>query len=80
MHHESQFSASIPERRINEMWRSRHRYWRKHHGLAGAGSPPLRPASSTPSGRARADVQRNGHTSGRMWLHARDAVRVTGPG
>ncbi len=26
VHHESQFSADIPERRINEMWRSRHRY------------------------------------------------------
>ena len=36
VHHESQFSAEIPERRINEMWRSRHRYWRKHHRRAGA--------------------------------------------
>src|SRR5205807_4735148 len=36
VHHESQFSAAIPERRINEMWRSRHRYWHKHHGRAGA--------------------------------------------
>jgi len=25
VHHESQFSAGIPDRRINEMWRSRHR-------------------------------------------------------
>jgi N-acetylglucosaminyl-diphospho-decaprenol L-rhamnosyltransferase len=30
-HHVSQFSAGIPERRIAEEWRSRHRYWRKHH-------------------------------------------------
>ena len=29
VHHESQFSAGIPERRINEMWRGRHRYWRQ---------------------------------------------------
>jgi len=36
VHHESQFSADIPERRINEMWRSRHRYWRKHHQRTGA--------------------------------------------
>ena len=36
VHHESQFSADIPERRINEMWRSRHRYWQKHHSGAGA--------------------------------------------
>ncbi len=36
VHHESQFSAGIPERRINEMWRSRHRYWRKHHSGPGA--------------------------------------------
>jgi GT2 family glycosyltransferase len=30
-HHVSQFSADVPERRINEEWRSRARYWRKHH-------------------------------------------------
>src|SRR5581483_8940209 len=36
VHHESQFSAGIPDRRINEMWRGRHRYWRKHHSAAGA--------------------------------------------
>ena len=36
VHHESQFSAGIPERRINEMWRGRHRYWQKHHSAVGA--------------------------------------------
>jgi N-acetylglucosaminyl-diphospho-decaprenol L-rhamnosyltransferase len=35
-HHVSQFSAKIPERRINEHWRSRRRYWAKHHSSAGA--------------------------------------------
>jgi GT2 family glycosyltransferase len=35
-HHVSQFSAGIPERRIAEEWRSRRRYWRKHHTRAGA--------------------------------------------
>ena len=82
VHHESQFSADIPERRINEMWRSRHRYWRKHHSAAGARiaslatgaqyavralvSPLAKPAD--PGLRAR------------MRLHAHDAWRVTGPG
>jgi hypothetical protein len=36
VHLESQFSASIPERRIVEHWRSRRRYWRKHHSELGA--------------------------------------------
>src|SRR5207253_4557684 len=41
IHHESQFSAGIPERRINEMWRGRHRYWQKHHSALGAGLAAL---------------------------------------
>src|SRR5262249_55654830 len=45
VHHESQFSAEIPERRINEMWRSRHRYWHKHHGAAGARAAALAPGA-----------------------------------
>ena len=36
VHLESQFSASIPERRIVEHWRSRRRYWRKHHSRPAA--------------------------------------------
>ncbi len=35
-HHVSQFSADVPERRIVEHWRSRHRYWEKHHSPLGA--------------------------------------------
>ena len=35
-HHVSQFSANVPERRIVEHWRIRHRYWAKHHSRAGA--------------------------------------------
>jgi hypothetical protein len=35
-HHVSQFSANVPERRIVEHWRSRHRYWAKHHSPLGA--------------------------------------------
>ncbi|MGZ4333815.1 MAG: glycosyltransferase family 2 protein, partial [Gaiellaceae bacterium] len=36
VHHQPWSSGGIPERRINEMWRGRHRYWRKHHSPAGA--------------------------------------------
>ena len=35
-HHVSQFSANVPERRIVEHWRSRRRYWEKHHSAIGA--------------------------------------------
>lgn len=35
-HHVSQFSANVPERRIVEHWRSRRRYWAKHHSPLGA--------------------------------------------
>ena len=78
VHHESQFSAEIPERRINEMWRSRHRYWRKHHGAVGA-----RVAALATGGQyaLRAAVAPLAHRSSRrMLLHARDSWRVTGPG
>jgi GT2 family glycosyltransferase len=75
VHHESQFSADIPERRINEMWRSRHRYWRKHHSGFGARVAALATGAQyavrallSPSLRAR------------MSLHARDSWRVRGPG
>jgi GT2 family glycosyltransferase len=81
VHHESQFSAGIPARRINEMWRSRHRYWRKHHSPAGAraaalatgGQYALRAAAGTILGRDEA-------FRARMHLHARDSSRVDGPG
>jgi GT2 family glycosyltransferase len=78
VHHESQFSAEIPERRINEMWRSRHRYWRKHHGVVGA-----RIAALATGGQyaLRAAVAPLAHRSSRrMLLHARDSWRVSGPG
>ena len=81
VHHESQFSAGIPERRINEMWRSRHRYWRKHHSPAGAriaavstGAQYAARAALSPLARADRSV------TSRMLLHARDAWRVRGPG
>jgi N-acetylglucosaminyl-diphospho-decaprenol L-rhamnosyltransferase len=78
VHHESQFSAGIPERRINEMWRGRHRYWRKHHSPAGAWTAALcTGAQYAVRGLLRAHDR---DFSARMRLHARDAVRVRGPG
>ncbi len=77
-HHESQFSAGIPERRINEMWRGRHRYWSKHHSAAGA----LTAAVCTGTQYALRGLvrARDPDFSARMRLHARDAIRVRGPG
>ena len=81
VHHESQFSSGIPERRINEMWRSRHRYWRKHHSRMGArvaalatGSQYAARALLSPAARRDPGIE------ARMRLHARDAWRVEGPG
>ena len=77
VHHESQFSAEIPERRINEMWRSRHRYWRKHHSPAAARLAAL--ATGTQYA-ARALLGRDAAFRARMRLHARDSLHVDGPG
>jgi hypothetical protein len=77
VHHESQFSAAIPERRVNEMWRSRHRYWRKHHSGPGA---RVAAAATGVQYAARAALSRDAGFRARMRLHARDAWRVTGPG
>jgi GT2 family glycosyltransferase len=81
VHHESQFSAKIPERRINEVWRSRHRYWSKHHSATGArvaavataGQYAARAAAAVLLRRDRSFVQR-------MLLHVRNVRRVAGPG
>ena len=78
VHHESQFSAEIPERRINEMWRSRHRYWRKHHSGAGARVAALATGGQYAVRAAVAPLARR--SPRRMLLHARDSWRVTGPG
>ena len=78
VHHESQFSAGIPERRINEMWRSRHRYWRKHHGSVGARVAALATGGQYAVRAAVAPL--SGRSSRRMLLHARDSLGVTGPG
>jgi N-acetylglucosaminyl-diphospho-decaprenol L-rhamnosyltransferase len=81
VHHESQFSADIPERRINEMWRSRHRYWQKHHTGAGARVAALATGAQYAVRAILSPVARRDPGAGaRMRLHARDAWRVTGPG
>jgi N-acetylglucosaminyl-diphospho-decaprenol L-rhamnosyltransferase len=81
VHHESQFSADIPERRINEMWRSRHRYWRKHHTGAGARVAALTTGAQYAVRAALSPVTRRDPGLGaRMRLHAHDSWRVTGPG
>jgi GT2 family glycosyltransferase len=81
VHHESQFSAAVPERRINEMWRSRHRYWRKHHSRAGARIAALATGAQYAARGALTPVARSDPGLGaRMRLHARDAWAVKGPG
>ena len=81
VHHESQFSAEIPERRINELWRSRHRYWRKHHSALGARVAALSTGLQYALRAGLAPVARRDPAfAGRMRLHVRDAWRVTGPG
>ncbi len=81
VHHESQFSADIPERRINEMWRSRHRYWRKHHSAPGARIAAIATGVQYAVRAGLSPVARRDPGLGRrMRLHVRDAWRVTGPG
>jgi N-acetylglucosaminyl-diphospho-decaprenol L-rhamnosyltransferase len=81
VHHESQFSADIPARRINEMWRSRHRYWRKHHTGPGARIAALSTGAQYAVRAGLAPLaHRDRATASRMLLHARDAWRVSGPG
>jgi N-acetylglucosaminyl-diphospho-decaprenol L-rhamnosyltransferase len=82
VHHESRFSFDIPERRINEMWRSRHRYWRKHHSAAGARFAALATGAQYAVRAGLAPLARGNDPAlgPRMRLHARDSVRVDGPG
>jgi N-acetylglucosaminyl-diphospho-decaprenol L-rhamnosyltransferase len=81
VHHESQFSTGIPERRINEQWRSRHRYWRKHHSATGARAAALATGAQYALRSALAPFAGdNRGLSARMRLHARDSWRVDGPG
>ncbi len=80
VHHESQFSAEIPERRINEQWRSRHRYWQKHHSPAGARIAALATGGQYALRAAVAPLAGKRAIGPRLRLHARDSLRVDGPG
>ncbi len=35
VHHQGRSTAAVPERRVNEQWRGRERYWLKHHSPLG---------------------------------------------
>ena len=41
LHHDSHLRADVPKERINEEWRSRHRYWRKYHSPLGVRAAAL---------------------------------------
>ncbi len=91
-HHVSQFSTDVPERRINEEWRSRARYWRKHHSpLAARGTALLTGLQYAaravvgevllhlPEGRRPVEI--DPAAPARFRLHARNAwAGVRGPG
>jgi GT2 family glycosyltransferase len=80
VHYESQFSADIPERRVNELWRGRHRYWRKHHSRAGARIAALATGAQYLGAAAAGTISRDGAYRAGMRLHARNAWGVSGPG
>jgi GT2 family glycosyltransferase len=80
VHYESQFSADIPERRVNELWRGRHRYWRKHHSRVGARIAALATGAQYLGAAAAGTISRDGAYRAGMRLHARNAWRVSGPG
>jgi hypothetical protein len=63
------------------MWRSRHRYWRKHHSAAGARIAAIATGVQYAARAALSPfARRDPGLATRMRLHARDAWRVTGPG
>jgi N-acetylglucosaminyl-diphospho-decaprenol L-rhamnosyltransferase len=80
VHHESQFSVDIPERRINEMWRGRRRYWQKHHSPAGVRIAALATGAQYLGAAAVGVIRRDGTHRASMRLHARNACRGGGPG
>jgi N-acetylglucosaminyl-diphospho-decaprenol L-rhamnosyltransferase len=91
VHHVGHTTRRVPERRINEMWRSRHRYWRKHHSAPAARAAALltgwqygvRAAVAAgllrlPEGRRPLPVRSTDPAE--FALNLRDAWRVRGPG
>lgn len=80
IHHESPSNTGMPERRINEMWRSAHRYWRKHHSPAGARAAALCLGAQSGVRAALMRARGDREAARRLLLHARNTWRVTGPG
>jgi len=80
VHHESQFSVDMPERQINEMWRGRRHYWRKHHSAAGARIAALATGGQYLGAAAAGVIGRDRAYRASMRLHARNAWRADGPG
>jgi GT2 family glycosyltransferase len=82
VHHVGASTAGVPERRINETWRSRHRYWHKHHSRAGARIAALATGAQYAARAVLAPLVRRDDPDlrPRMRLHARDSLRVDGPG
>jgi N-acetylglucosaminyl-diphospho-decaprenol L-rhamnosyltransferase len=91
VHHVGHTTVRVPERRINEMWRSRHRYWSLHHSPLGARAAGLltgwqyaaRAALAAlllrlPESRRPVDVRPTDPAEYR--LNARNALGVRGPG
>lgn len=78
VHHQPWSASGVPERRIHEMWRGRHRYWRKHHSAAGARTAAL--LTGAQYGLRGLLRPRDRDFAARMRLHARDSIRVGGPG
>ena len=92
VHHVSQFSANVPERRIVEHWRSRRKHWEKHHSRTGARAAALLTGfqyavrSAIVSGlmrlpEARRPARANATLGATLKLNARNAwFGETGPG
>jgi GT2 family glycosyltransferase len=78
VHQKAESTSDIPDRRINEWWRGHHRYWRKHHSRAGARTAAL--ALGVRYVGAGLAGRRDSAHRARMWLHARNSLRVPGPG
>ncbi len=91
VHHGQGSSAGVAERRVNEQWRSRHRYWRKHHSGVGARVAgaltglqyALRAGVAAALLRlpeSRRPLAVGPFDAAQYRLHARDALGVRGPG
>ena len=82
VHHDSPLRGRAPRERITEEWRSRHRYWEKHHSRAGARVAAVTTGTQYAVRAAIARlVLRDPDFAARMRLHARSALRgPSGPG